>query len=243
MLDGLQANKTGLMPTVSFFFEGMRKMFTANEGLNIGYVKNNTCTCVRLMLDSREPQDDGLGDVWMLRYHPVAEIVRPDIIDVGATILPAFPGCIAVVPITPLQGFKLALPQPMALTPGGKTVTNVTIHRFGMAMDTADVVTDYWTQGMSFLRGLFIIDLTPPATGGPMKGPSIRVPLSRYSSYNDIKLFRPLWSTTSEKHIVVDKLWAALKPDKVIMAERHRLEDLANATALRHAGLLAKHGL
>ena len=181
MLDGLQANKTGLMPTVSFFFEGMKKMFTANEGLNIGYVKNNTCTCVRLMLDPREPPDDGSGELWMLRYHPIAEIVRPDIIDVGATILPDYPGCIAIVPIASPQGFKLALPQPMSLIPGGEKVSTVTIHRFGMAMDTADVVTDQWTQGTSFLQCTFITHLTPTDTGGPTKCPSTKAPPGYYT--------------------------------------------------------------
>ena len=243
MLDGLQANKSECMPTVQFFFEGIRLMFTDNGPHHTGHAKNNTCIGQHIILDEREPPDPGSA-VWMLKYPPLGVIVKPDIVHVGTSVLPDHPDCIMVVPVPVV--FSLKLPSNSALHPKGSKLQSISIHRSGMPLDTADVFTDFWTQGMSFLTALFLLDLTPPPTGahdGKMHGASIRVPLSRYSRFSDIKLFRPLWTKPSQKDKVVERLWQALKPNKDIVAEVHRLEALEQSTLLRHDGLLARHGL
>ena len=68
-VEGLQANKTGDMPTWQFFFEGMEGSFLYSKDASIatGHIHNNTCTCVALKLDPREPPDDGLGAIRVLR--------------------------------------------------------------------------------------------------------------------------------------------------------------------------------
>jgi hypothetical protein len=93
--------------------------------------------------------------------------------------------------------------------PNGKKSIN--IHRTGMGLDQVLVVTDYWTQGMSFKQNKFIIDIVPPPTR--FLGASIRVPLSRYGSFSDIHLLRPLWKENDkeEQEKITNKLWNALQ--------------------------------
>lgn len=251
-LDGLQSNVCEGMPTVQFFYVGIRLMFTQNNAHPCGYVKNNTCTGHRLILDTREPPDDGSGDMWKLRFPVLGMIVKPDMVDVGTEVMGTSfpPNCIPVVP-KPVT-FALSLPSAVALHPptstatGGKKSHTIKISRSGLPLDTADVFTDYWCEGMTFdPDGLFLLDLTPPEKpeNVTMEGASIRVPLSRYRRYSDVKLFRPLWSDDKEKGRIINKLWKALQPNKVVFAERKRMLALEADTLLRYAPLMAKHGL
>ena len=145
-INQLQANKTGDMPTMQFFFEGIELSFIDTVSLATGHVHNNTCTGVGLQLDPREPPDDGKGPWRTLHYPPLAMIVRPDKVDLGHAVLgPEWPaGCIAVVPTT--TSFTLQLPKGTILGPGEEAVRRVTIHRSGFALDNVYSVTDYWTQ-------------------------------------------------------------------------------------------------
>jgi hypothetical protein len=75
---------------------------------------------------------------------PLAMIVRPDKVNLEASILPDYRGCIIIVPTS--TSFTITLPQSVALAPGEQPVTRVVIHRSGFCVDNIYSVTDYWTQ-------------------------------------------------------------------------------------------------
>ena len=48
-------------------YEGMQLTFRAvNDNLDLGWTTNGNCILRSLILDEREPDDTGIGDIWQL---------------------------------------------------------------------------------------------------------------------------------------------------------------------------------
>ena len=59
-------------------YEGMQLTFrVGNENLDPGWTTNGCCILRSLVLDEREPDDTGIGDVWKLNFKPIGLIVSP----------------------------------------------------------------------------------------------------------------------------------------------------------------------
>ena len=71
-------------------------------------------------------------------------IVKPDKVNIDASILPDYPGCIAIVPST--TSFNINLPTKTVLKTGEEPVSSIHIHRSGLGNENIYSVTDYWTQ-------------------------------------------------------------------------------------------------
>eukprot|EP00951_Prasinocladus_malaysianus_P001858 scaffold13242_cov15-Prasinocladus_malaysianus.AAC.1 len=59
-------------------FEGMDLVCKkGNKSVDLGWASNNSYTLHSIVLDPREPPDDGNGPACELKYLPVALVVRP----------------------------------------------------------------------------------------------------------------------------------------------------------------------
>ena len=66
------------MPASYVMYEGMQLTFRAgNDNLDLGWTTNGCCILRSLILDEREPDDTGIGDVWKLNLKPTGLIVSP----------------------------------------------------------------------------------------------------------------------------------------------------------------------
>ena len=64
-------------------YEGMQFAFRAgNDNLDLGWTKNCCCILRSLVLDERQPDDTGIGDVWQLNFRPIGLIVSPNDINI-----------------------------------------------------------------------------------------------------------------------------------------------------------------
>ncbi len=59
-------------------YEGMQLTFRAsNYNLDLGWTTNACCILRSLVLDEREPDDTGIGDVWQLNFKPIGFFASP----------------------------------------------------------------------------------------------------------------------------------------------------------------------
>jgi hypothetical protein len=64
-------------------YEGMLLIFrAANDNLDLGWTTNGCCILRSLILDERELDDTGIGDVWQLNFKPFDLIVSPPDINI-----------------------------------------------------------------------------------------------------------------------------------------------------------------
>ena len=76
------------MPASYAMYEGMQITFKADNGdLDLGWTTNGCCILRSLVLDGREPDDAGIGDVWQLNFKPIGLIVSPPGINIYDYIL------------------------------------------------------------------------------------------------------------------------------------------------------------
>ena len=211
-----------------------------NHAQPSGHVRNIPCTGVSLILDEREPPDDGEGPYRTLRHLPEALVVQPEVVEVSGVLqAEGHREWLHCIPVRPAERrFRLQLPERMPLTAGGAPQSSVQIQRRGFPLDLAYAVTDYWTQGMNFGRSAWLLDLTPPPTGGLSRA-SVVVPLTRYRDWDEVRLLRPLWPPGDDRAArnALDRLWRALRPDRELHEEWARLAEVEHATLERHAGL------
>ena len=55
---------------------------TGNDNLDLGWTTTGCCILRTLVLDERESDDTGIGDVWQLNFKPIALIVSPPEINI-----------------------------------------------------------------------------------------------------------------------------------------------------------------
>ena len=71
------------MPASYVMYEGMQLKFRAgNDNLDLGWTTNGCCISQSLVLDERETDDTGIGDVWKLNFKPIGLIVSPPDINI-----------------------------------------------------------------------------------------------------------------------------------------------------------------
>lgn len=239
----LNSQKCGGVPMTNYFFEGIRYVFLQNDDKlgQYGWLKNNHCTGVAIILDEREPENvtmpDDRGTVPVsklptrrLVYPPLGVIVRPD----GGSAMADFSafghsGCVAVKFDTrATEPCKVILPGPMEID--GETIREFTFKRKGLPLGEGYVVTDYFSQGMTFASPPphFIAHLNPPK--GPWSGASFYVVLSRFRTWDDIHHLLPLWKNEEEKTSVIDQICNKAKRSDTAVEEIRRLDAIAQHT-------------
>ena len=121
---------------------------------------------------------------------------------------------------------------PMQLYKGRMEVgETLTIERLGLILGLGYTFTDFFAQGLSFKQAAFFIHLW--IHSGRLSAGNIRVPLTRPSSLDDLRLLAPLYNNPKEKEAIVVKFINAFKPDPAYVAEMARLKVLHDATLTR----------
>jgi hypothetical protein len=71
------------VPVSYVMCEGMQLTFRArSDNLDLGWTTNDCCILRSLVLDERELDDTGIGDVWQLNFKPIGLIVSPHDINI-----------------------------------------------------------------------------------------------------------------------------------------------------------------
>ena len=64
-------------------YEGMQLTFRdVNDNLDLGWTTNGCCILRSLVLDERELDDTGIGDVWKQKFKPIGLVVSPPAINI-----------------------------------------------------------------------------------------------------------------------------------------------------------------
>lgn len=112
---------------------------------------------------------------------------------------------------------------------------SLTIERLGLLLGLGYTFTDFFAQGLSFKQAAYFIHLS--IQSGRLSAGNIRVPLTRPSSIDDIRLLAPLFKNPKEKEAIVQKFINAFKPDPAYVAEMERLKGLHDATVARFSAM------
>ena len=113
----------------------------------------------------------------------------------------------------------------------------VTINRLGVLLGMGYVFSDFFAQGLSFGLDAFFLHLV---ASGKLNAGNFRVPLTRPSSLDDVRLLAPLWKTPKEKEALIRRFINVFKPNPSYVAEMQRLKGLHEATLARYATQDAK---
>lgn len=167
--------------------------------------------------------DDGVHGCWFLKRPPIAVYVKPLGVVVSdaawQTMQASFPGLPqGCVPITPQWTPSFAVQVFMKHAGGGPEVsTHVNVRRFGINLDDAYAVTDYYCQGVSFKSDAWMAHLNVPPTGGGLQRAAVFVILIRWGAWDDVALLAPLWrpGDRAARDRVIDQFHqlACLDPD------------------------------
>jgi hypothetical protein len=99
------------------------------------------------------------------------------------------------------------------------------------SMTLGYVFTDYFAQGCTWGDIAFFLHLL--TSDNNYKAGNLRVPITRASSIEGVKLLSPLWTDEQSRLAFKAKLTSALKPDIDYVAEIKRLRELDGKTRLR----------
>ena len=149
------------MPASYVMYEGMQLTFwDGNGNLDLGWKTNGYCILRSLILDEREQDDSGIGDVWQLNFKPIGVIVSPpdiNMYDYGP-ICEDIPNNYYFVTST----YNIwILDLPMYLHLRSNIPKTLDIRRRGFRVIPSDAATPYFQQG-STIRYLDVIDLRNP---------------------------------------------------------------------------------
>ena len=219
------------IPAMHYFYHGMPYRFISNEYPLLGWVNNGTCTADSIVLHPREPADPGTGDMWILRRHPIAVMVRIDGRATGAMFDDSVPsGCVPVFPKANLKAINYSFPVAVKLfrDPADTTMSaSVCIKRTGFPLSPGVTFTDFYAQGQSFKGAPHLLHLNVPAGQGWRRA-NLLVPISRPAAWSHVKLAHPLWPTgdRAARDAVIKRLTTALESDPDYDAEMTRLNAL-----------------
>ena len=73
----VQQDKTANIMPIGVFFKGCQYVFVDSDAPGVGRVASGLAVGEKLLLDRREPPDDGTGPYHRLHYHPIGLVVRP----------------------------------------------------------------------------------------------------------------------------------------------------------------------
>ena len=120
--------------------------------------------------------------------------------------------------------FDLHLPGERAVpgTHGAPRVTKVRVQRTGLPACAVFGISDWMSQGASFAAGSrILLHLNVPRTG-PISRASLYVMLTRFTTWADLQLLRPLWRDgdhATRRH-VIDRWTAACEVPHDVVAEQ-----------------------
>lgn len=115
---------------------------------------------------------------------------------------------------------------------------DITISRRGIPLAEGYVVTDFYTQGMSFKENCWVAHLNLPPGGGTTNATlraSMFVLLSRFASWEHVRILVPLWrsnATQKEKDKIIDRYHNICKLPENFKAELERLKKQSAATLM-----------
>lgn len=113
---------------------------------------------------------------------------------------------------------------------------DITIRRRGIPLGEGYVVTDFYTQGMSFKDDCWVAHLNLPYGGGSTNATlraSMFVLLSRFRSWDHVRILLPLWdrrATQADKDKVIDRFLKICELPANFKAELDRIAACAAAT-------------
>jgi hypothetical protein len=209
----------------------------------VGRANNNGCVGKKIYVDPREPEEkDPTSAIRYLKYMPSMVMVQPNNAPkpwpLKATAT-APDGWLGIVPkkLSSTHDFGKGAGR-VKLTVNGVEQPSVTITRTQLPLAEGYVVTDYYTQGMSFKKTghTWVIHITP-TDGGKFQRASLFVLLSRFSSWDDVKILVPLFtdSTTHEaKEALIDRFLKCTDLEPDLSAEVERLASIAVKTKAKH---------
>jgi hypothetical protein len=242
-LSRLPNNKTGHIPAFGFYFPGIKYRFVDSMFPEIGRANNNTCTGRMIVLNPNEDVSRiqaALDDVSVtriyLKYPPEAVMVQPDGVNrYDPPTMASVPDkCIPMHCVT--ASFRVQLPKERHLPS-----QCIGIKRTGLMLEATEVNTDYFSQGMSFEKDKpYLLHLTLPPKEKITKA-NILVPISRPRSLDQLHLLTPLWTTVTERHIVIDRVYAAFKPSEDFLTEYKRFAELSKETEDKFARLVSEN--
>lgn len=199
----------------TWYVEGALYLVQKTNGAEAGECNNNVVRAAGIITDPREPPDDGVGGHWRLKYLPLAVFVRPAKESLPANVAGSefevtFPGAFPILPST--QSAKILMPS----APNGTEMK--TVQRTNIPIGDAYVVTDFFIQGTSFKNDVWFVDLA--VSQRQIKRACLYVILSRYRSWDDVKLVRPLWLNDTDKERVINAYLRAARRDPDLAAEQ-----------------------
>jgi len=230
MLKYWRVDKTADLPGMNVFFPGVELLFSSNTSPRAGFAKNKKCFGVKLVLDPREPPDDGAGGARILTYVPLAVVVRPakgQVVEV----------CHSAAPVLVPEGFVVSKQKS-----AGFSGRNMKITRTALPFDYAYAVTNFYAQGLSFKDECWVAHLTLPASGR-LNRAGRYVVTTRFASMIRLLLLEPLWEDGETKKKVLDAYIRIACMSQTLLNERERLDKVAAATLTRHTDLAQLCGL
>jgi hypothetical protein len=181
------------VPASYVMYEGMQLTFRAdNENLDLGWTTNGCCILRSMVLDERETEDTGIGDVWQLNFKPIGLIVSPphiNIYDYGPICEGIPENCYFITSIYETRTLDL----PMYLQSPSNIPKTLDIRPHGFRVMPSEAATSYFHQGSTITYpNLVLIDLRIPCKGN-IEGTSGYVSISRAQSWHKIYLLHELW--------------------------------------------------
>ena len=181
------------MPASYVVYEGMQLRFIVGNGnFDLGWTINGCCILRSLMLDEREPDDTGIGNVWQLNFKSFGLIVSPldiNIYDYGPICEDISNNCYFV---TSTYETKI-LDLPMYLQLPSNIPKTLDIRRNGSRLITSEAATSYFHQGSTItFPNPAVIHLRIPCKGN-IEGASGYVSISRAQNWHQNYLLHELW--------------------------------------------------
>jgi hypothetical protein len=236
------------MPAVQYFYNGARYHFMDSRHPAVNWVTNNVCIGRKLIFHPDEPEDDLTKPYRVLKYLPIAIHVEPNGLPLGNLCGDGSPtNCI---PVTPIKSARITVtfPHNTVIHPSTPAQegrekrpsvvgSSIAVHRHGFMLESANVVTDYFAQGMSFRGKPNLLHVTPPpGQGQHINRGNLLVTVSRPSLKSELNLLTPLWrpGDDADKARVLKAVRAALIPSQDYLAEKARLQALSETTWDKH---------
>ena len=216
----------------TWYFQGARYILLDTITADAGAHHNNQVEACGLLVDPREPPDNGHGPYWRLQFLPTAVLVRPidghspRAILNGLGDLDSHGGAFAVQPRASSEA-TILLP---ALTTG---TAHKQLKRINVPLGDYYAATDFYVQGRSFGEQCWVIDLTVPPGG--IKRATLYVLLTRFKSLAHIRLLRPLYTTPHERTVAIRQFLKATQMEPDLAAELRLLRQTAAVTRQRYA--------
>ncbi len=126
-----------------------------NNNLDRGWTTNGCCILRSLILDEREPDDTGIGDVWQLNFKPIGLIVSPPDINIYeyGPICEGIPNICCFVTST---YETIILDFPMYLQLLLNIPKTLDIRRNGFRVMPIEAATSYFHQGSTIIHPNFM---------------------------------------------------------------------------------------